>query len=249
MVTFPTLRELLEAGVHFGHKKSRWHPKMSEYVFTTKAGVHVINLEKTEEKLKEAIDFISKEAALGKTFVFVGTKKQSSAIVKEAAEMCGMFYVNSRWLGGTLTNFESVKHAINRYKKQKEDLATNSENLPKSELSKLAKLVARGEKFFAGIAGLTRKPDILLLFGSYDEKNALHEATVEGVKTVAVTDTNADPTAVDYAIPANDDATKSVGVIAKLFANAINEAKPGEAKVEAKTDSATKESRESVGTK
>lgn len=230
MVEMPSLRQLLESGVHFGHKKSRWHPKMAEFIFTSKDSVHIINLEKTVEKLEEAAKFVEKEAALGKIFVFVGTKKQSSPVIEEVAKSCSMPYVNVRWLGGTLTNFESVKAAIARYIKQKEELVEAEKNgLAKSEISKLKKQISRSDKFFGGLGALDRKPDVLLLFGSYDEKNALHEATTQGLKTVAIVDTNADPSLVDYPIPANDDATKSVKIIADVLANSITS---GRAKAE-----------------
>jgi len=226
MVEMPSLREMLDAGVHFGHKTSRWSPKMERYIFTAKSGVHVINLEKTAEKLNEALDFVKNEAAAGKKFIFVGTKKQSGEIIKEAALSSDMPYVSTRWLGGTLTNFEAIKAAVKKFKKQKEELENPESELTKSELSKIRKEVARGEKYLGGLIGLDKKPDVLLLFGSYDEKNAIREAQKETIKTVAVVDTNADPTEIDYPIPGNDDATKSIKLFAELFAKAINENKP-----------------------
>jgi small subunit ribosomal protein S2 len=227
----PTLREMLDAGVHFGHKTSRWFPKMAPYIYTSKAGVHVINLEKTAEKLKEALNFIERESALGKTFVFVGTKKQSGDIVKEAAASAGMPYVNSRWLGGTVTNFEAIKNAAKKFKKQKEELENEAARaLSKSELTKLRKEVARGEKFLGGLVGLEKQPDALILFGSHDEKNALKEARTNNIPVIAIVDTNADPSLVDYPIPANDDATKSVKLFAELFAKTIKLAREKTAK-------------------
>jgi len=226
MVTLPSLRDLLDAGVHFGHKTSRWSPKMAPYIFTAKAGVHVINLEKTAEKMTEAANFLEKEAAAGKIIVFVGTKKQSGVIVKEAALSCGMPYVNTRWLGGTLTNFEMVKSSIKSFKKQKDELENPQTELTKSELSKVRQSVERGEKFLGGLVGLERKPDALILFGSHDEKNAVREAKKTGIPVIALVDTNADPELVDYSVPANDDATKSVKLFAELFAALIKEAKP-----------------------
>jgi small subunit ribosomal protein S2 len=221
----PTLREMLDAGVHFGHKTSRWHPKMDPYIFTQKVGVHVINLEKTEEKLKEALNFIEKEAALGKVFVFIGTKKQSGDIIKEAAISANMPYVNSRWLGGTITNFEAIRNAAKKFAKQRTEIENEEQSeLNKSELSKLRKEVARGEKFLGGLVNLDKKPDALILFGSHDEKNALREAKVANIPVIALVDTNADPTAVEFPIPANDDATKSVKLFSELFAKTIREA-------------------------
>ena len=221
----PKIQELLDAGVHFGHKTSRWFPKMEPYIFISKSGVHVINLEKTEEKMKEAVDFVRSQAGMGKTFIFVGTKKQSGEIIKEAAISCGMPYENNRWLGGTITNFESIKNASRKLKKQKEVLETNEEGLNKSELSKIRREVARGEKFLGGLVGMERKPDGLILFGVHDEKIALKEAKCEKIPVVALVDTNADPNSVEYPIPANDDATKSVKIFAQLFADVINESK------------------------
>lgn len=225
MVKLPTLREMLNAGVHFGHKTSRWHPKMEEFVFMAKNGVHVINLEKTLEQLEEAVDFLKTLAQEGKTVVFVGTKKQASDIVKKAAIDCGMPYVNCRWVGGTLTNFETIKDATNKFVNQKTELEENSSKLSKKELSKLRDKTEKGEKLFGGIVNLTKKPDAFILIGSHDEKNALLEARIDKIPTIAIVDSNADPTLVTYPIPANDDATKSIELFANLFAQVIKENK------------------------
>jgi len=225
MTQLPTLRELLDAGVHFGHKTSRRHPKMSGYIFTSKAGVHVINLEQTAEEMKKAVDFVAAETAKGALSMFIGTKKQSCEIVKAAAISCGSPYVNVRWLGGCLTNFDEIRQAVRKFEKDKAELENPNTTLNKSELSKIRKDVARGEKFLEGLIPLVKKPDILILFGSHDEKNAVKEAKVVGAKIVALCDTNADPSIIDFPIPANDDATKSVKLFAELFAKAINENK------------------------
>lgn len=224
--TAPSLREMLDAGVHFGHKTSRWSPKMAPFIFTSKSGVHIINLELTEEKLMEAANFLRREVESGKIFVFVGTKKQSSQIVKEAAISCGMPYVNTRWLGGTLTNNDMIKSAIKKLKKQKLEIEKTDSELSKSELSKLRREIERGEKYLGGLSELERKPDGLILFGAHDEKNAIKEAQKVKLPIVALVDTNADPNSVDYPIPANDDATKSVKLIAEYLAKVIAEAKP-----------------------
>lgn len=223
MIQQPTLREMLDAGVHFGHKTSRWSPKMAPYIFIAKSGVHVINLEKTAEKVAKAAEFIAREAAQGKTFVFVGTKKQSGGIIKDAAISCSMPYVSVRWLGGTLTNFDTIKNSVKKFKQNREELENPNTGLSKSELSKIRREVEHGEKYLAGLEKLTRKPDALILFGSHDEKNAVKEAKVVGIPIIALVDTNADPTLVDYPVPANDDATKSVKLFADLFAAIINE--------------------------
>ena len=232
MVELPTLRQMLDAGVHFGHKTSRWSPKMAPYIFMAKAGVHVINLEKTQEKLKEALEFLTEAAKENKAIVFVGTKKQSQDIVKEAASKNGIAYISDRWLGGTLTNYEAIRAAIARYKKQQGIVSDKESRMSKTELSRLRKEVARGDKLFGGLINLDRKPEILVLFGSHDEKNALKEAQNQGVKVVALVDTNADPSFVDYPVPANDDATKSVKLLVNLFAKAIGDSKPKPDKVE-----------------
>jgi len=225
MAKMPTLREMLNAGVHFGHKTSRWHPKMDEYVFMAKNGVHVINLEKTAMELEKAVEFLKQIASEGKTVVFVGTKKQASTIVKKAAISCGMPYIDSRWVGGTLTNFETIKSAVGRFQSRREDLEKEDGKLSKKELSKLRDKTEKGERLFGGITGLTKKPDAFILIGAHDEKNALHEANLDNIPVVALVDTNTDPTLIDYPIPANDDATKSIELFANLFAQVIKENK------------------------
>lgn len=226
MVNLPSLREMLDSGVHFGHKTSRWNPKMAPFIFMAKNGVHVINLEKTEEQLKKAVDYVKGIAAEGKTIVFVGSKKQAQGIVKKAAIDCDMPYINIRWVGGTLTNFETVKTAIAKFKKQKEELeGESSARLSKKELSKLREVVEKGEKLFGGLINLGKKPDALLLLGAHDEKNALREANLEKIPVIAMTDTNVDPNSVTFPIPANDDATKSIELFANLFSKIIKENK------------------------
>lgn len=225
MVKMPTLRELLDAGVHFGHKTSRWHPKMKPYIFMAKNGVHVINLEETEKELQTAVEFLKQSASLGKTIVFVGTKKQASQIVKKAAIACGMPYVDNRWVGGLITNFNTVKTAIENFKKEKQELETNGENLSKKELARLRGKVEKSEKIFGGLTNLSKKPDVLILIGAHDEEIAIKEARIEKVETVGITDTNTDPESVTYPIPANDDATKSLVLFSELFSKVILENK------------------------
>ena len=225
MYKLPSLRDLLEAGVHFGHKTARWHPKMKPYIFMAKNGVHVINLEKTEEEMKQATDFLAKLASEGKKVVFVGTKKQASAIVKQAATDCGMPFVSSRWIGGTLTNFATVKAAISNFVKTKEQIENEADKLSKKELSKLRDRVAKGEKIFGGLVSLEKKPDAMIVIGAHDEPNAIREALIENVPIVAIMDTNSDPTKIDFPIPANDDATKSIQLFAELFSKVIKENK------------------------
>lgn len=226
MVNLPSLREMLDSGVHFGHKTSRWHPKMEPYIFMSKNGVSVINLEKTEEQLKKAVEYVRAIAAEGKTIAFVGSKKQAQELVKKAALNCGMPYINVRWVGGTLTNFETVKTAIKKFKDQKELLASEENSkISKKELSKLRELTEKGEKLFGGLVNLEKKPDALLLLGAHDEKNALREANLEKIPVIAMVDTNMDPSNINYPIPANDDATKSIELFANLFSRVIKENK------------------------
>jgi small subunit ribosomal protein S2 len=226
MVKMPSLKELLDAGVHIGHKTARWHPKMKPFIFMAKNSVHIINLEKTEEKLKEAIDFLAKASSEGKEIVFVGTKKQSSAIIEKAAKFSNTPYVNHRWVGGVLTNYGVVSVAIANFKKEKEELESNAENLSKKELAKLRIKVENGEKIFGGLTNLTKKPEILILIGSHDEKNAICEARIGKIDSIGIVDTNSDPNDVTFSIPGNDDATKSIELFANLFAEVIKTNKP-----------------------
>lgn len=224
MLKLPTLEELLEAGVHFGHKTARWNPKMKPYIFASKTGVHIINLEKTQEHLKPALDFLAEEARNGKNIVFVGTKKQAEEIVKKAAESCDTYYVTDRWLGGIITNFEIVQRAFKKLERNKVILQSEEANqMTKRDKIILQKEIEKGEKLVGGLVKLQKRPDVLILIGANDEKNALMEAKKVGVKIIALVDTNADPTIVDFPIPANDDATKSISLFAELFAKTIKE--------------------------
>jgi small subunit ribosomal protein S2 len=226
MVKQPSLREMLEAGVHFGHKTSRWHPAMEPFIFGQKNGVHIINLEKTEEELKKALDFVKKVASRGGLIVFVGTKKQAQEIVKKAAIECGMPYITRRWVGGTLTNFANIQSAIAKFRKQKEQYEDEkSATMTKKERAMLHGEIEKKEKLFGGLVGMNKKPDAFILFGAHEEKNALNEAKVENAPVVALCDTNANPTLVTYPIPANDDATKSLELFANLFSKVIKENK------------------------
>lgn len=226
MVSLPTLRELLDAGVHFGHKTSRWDPRMKKFIFTSKNGVHVINLEKTSEQLNEAVEFLSKSAMNGRNIVFVGTKKQAQEIVKKAASSCGCPSITERWLGGTLTNFSVILKAVKNLERMKLKIASpDIEEMRKRDRVKLQKDIEKAERLVGGLLGLTNKPDILVLIGSHDEKNAVKEASSLSIPMVALVDTNANPEVIDYPIPANDDATKSISLFADLFAKVIREGK------------------------
>lgn len=226
MTKLPTLRELLDAGVHFGHKTSRWNPKMVQNIFTSKSGVHVINLEKTLDALGEACEFLAKSSSEGKTILFVGTKKQAQEIIKKEAILCGMPYATERWLGGLLTNFLTVKKASDKLKSAKERQKSGEYlKLSTRDKVKLDKEIEKREVLVGGLIDLVKKPDVLILIGAHDEKNALNEANYCGIPTVALVDTNSDPDNITYPIPANDDATKSIELFARLFSRVILENK------------------------
>lgn len=220
----PTLQEMLSAGVHFGHKRARWNPKMSEYIFTTKNGVSVINLEKTKEMLDKALEFLSKESSEGKKIVFVTSKRQAREVVREAAISCKMPYVVEKWCGGTITNFSIVSENFKTLKKLREQISSSDfQKLSNIEQNKMKEKAEKIERFFGGISDLKKKPDVLFLIGSHDEKIALKEAISEGIPVVAMVDTNADPEKVDWVIPSNDDATKAIKLIVEAVSKTINE--------------------------
>jgi small subunit ribosomal protein S2 len=226
MVKIPELSELLQAGVHFGHKTSRWSPKMASYIFGERGGIHVIDLEIAVKKLEEALKFLSDIAANGGTVLFVGTKKQGAQIIREAALDAGMPYVDKRWLGGTLTNFRAIQDVLRRYL----DLKSKS---GRGELSKYTKKEQIGfqkeiedlEVKVGGLVGLNKLPQAIFILDIKKEETALKEAVASHVPIVAVCDTNVDPSDVEYVIPANDDAVKSIKLIVGLVAEAIKEGK------------------------
>lgn len=215
---------MLQAGVHFGHQTSKWHPKMRKFIFGSRQGIHIINLEETQKALEETLGYAKKVAMRGGVILFVGTKKQASDLVEKAALSCQMPYVNKRWLGGTLTNFASIASQIRKYKDlkrkhEKGELAkyTKFEQLKISEQIKLL------EDKVGGMQELTRIPDAVFILDVKKDKTALSEAVKRGVKVIAVCDSNVDPSEIDYPIPANDDAVKAIELIANLMASAVNE--------------------------
>lgn len=215
---------LLEAGAHFGEQKSRWNPKMKNYIFATKGNVHIINLQKTLEKLKEAYNFAKESAQKGARFLFVGTKKQAHDIIKQEALACGQFYVNKKWIPGTLTNFPSIRKAIqNLMRIEKMEVDGSINQLPKSEISKLMKLKKKLIDRFEGIRDMKTLPNVLYVVDITKEEIAVNEAKRLGIPIIAIVDTNADPTLVDYPIPANDDAVRSIQVITEVIKSAILE--------------------------
>ena len=223
------MKQLLEAGVHFGHQTRRWNPKMAEYIFQARNGIHIIDLQKASKKIDEAYAFLKEQAEEGKTVLFVGTKKQAQECVKEAAEKCGMYYVNQRWLGGTLTNFETIRKRINRLtelEKMQED--GTFEVLPKKEVILLKKEMEKLEKNLGGIKDMTEIPGVMFIVDPKKERIGILEARKLGIPVVGLVDTNCNPEDVDYAIPGNDDAIRAVKLIADCMASAIIEGKQGE---------------------
>ncbi len=223
------MKQLLEAGVHFGHQTRRWDPKMAEYIFQARNGIHIIDLQKTSKKLDEAYAFIKEQAEEGKTILFVGTKKQAQECMKEAAIKCGMYYVDQRWLGGMLTNFGTIKARIQRLK----DLEIMEQDgtfdiLPKKEVILLKKEMEKLEKNLGGIKEMEEIPGVIFLVDPKKERIAILEAKKLGIPVVGLVDTNCNPEEVDYAIPGNDDAIRAVKLIADVMANAVIEGRQGE---------------------
>ena len=223
------MKQLLEAGVHFGHQTRRWDPKMAEYIFQARNGIHIIDLQKTSKKLDEAYAFIKEQAEEGKTVLFVGTKKQAQECMKEAAQKCGMFYVDQRWLGGMLTNFETIRARVQRLK----DLETMEQDgtfdvLPKKEVILLRKEMEKLEKNIGGIKEMDKLPGVIFLVDPKKERIAILEAKKLNIPIVGLVDTNCNPEELDYPIPGNDDAIRAVKLIADVMANAIIEGKQGE---------------------
>ncbi|MBR5156234.1 MAG: 30S ribosomal protein S2 [Clostridia bacterium] len=223
-----SMKQLLEAGVHFGHQTRRWNPKMAEYIFTERNGIYIIDLQKTVKKIEEAYAFIRDIAADGKDVLFVGTKKQAQDSIKEEAERVGMYWVNARWLGGMMTNFKTIKQRIDRL----EQLVRMEEDgtfdlLPKKEVLNLKGEREKLEKFLGGIKDMKRLPGALFVVDPRKEKIAIAEAKKLGIPVVAIVDTNCDPEEVDYVIPGNDDAIRAVKLIAGTIANAIIEGRQG----------------------
>ena len=223
-----SMKQLLEAGVHFGHQTRRWNPKMGEYIYTERNGIYIINLQKTVKKIVEAYDFIKEVAESGESILFVGTKKQAQDSIKEEAERVGMYYVNARWLGGMLTNFKTIQKRIerlNQLKKMEED--GTFELLTKKEATKLELEIEKLEKYLGGIKDMKKLPGALFVVDPRKEKIAVAEAHKLGIPVVAIVDTNCDPDEVDYVIPGNDDAIRAVKLIASTMANAIIEGNQG----------------------
>ena len=219
-----TMKELLEAGVHFGHQTKRWNPKMKEYIFGERNGIYIIDLQKTLKMFKEASKFVQDLAAQGKIVLFVGTKRQAQDAIAEEAQRCSMFYVNQRWLGGLLTNWVTVQKSVKRLK-ELDDMATDGryELLPKKEVIKLERERKHLQANLAGIKEMTRLPDSIFVIDSNKEQIAVREARKLGIPVVAVVDTNCDPSEVDYVIPGNDDALRAIRLFASKISDSIAE--------------------------
>ncbi len=225
-----SMKQLLEAGVHFGHLTRRWNPKMAPYIFTERNGIHIIDLQKSVVKVDEAYRAVSEIAAQGGTILFVGTKKQAQDAVKTEAERCGMYYVNERWLGGMLTNFKTIQSRVERLhtiEKMSED--GTFDVLPKKEVIKLKKEWEKLEKNLGGIKNMTRVPDAIFVVDPKKERICVQEARSLGITLIGIGDTNCDPEELDYIIPGNDDAIRAVKLIVAKMADAVVEANQGEA--------------------
>lgn len=223
-----SMKQLLEAGVHFGHQTRRWNPKMGEYIFTERNGIYIIDLQKTVKKVEEAYNAMKDIISEGGTALFVGTKKQAQEAIEEEAKRCGMFYVNQRWLGGILTNFKTIKNRIKRL----HELEAMEEDgtfdvLPKKEVIKLRHEQERLEKFLGGIKDMTEMPNVLFIVDPRKERIAIQEARTLGIPVISIVDTNCDPDEVDYIIPGNDDAIRAVKLLTATMADAVLEGKQG----------------------
>lgn len=224
-----SMKQLLEAGVHFGHQTRRWNPKMAEYIFTERNGIYIIDLQKTVKKIEEAYLFVRQIAAEGGNVLFVGTKKQAQDAIKEEALRCEQYYVNTRWLGGMMTNFKTIKKSIaklNNLQKMAED--GTFDLLPKKEVSVLQKETADLEKNLGGIKTMKTLPSAIFIVDPKKETNAVEEARKLGIPVIAIVDTNCDPDVIDYVIPGNDDAIRAIKLIASVMADAVLEGKQGE---------------------
>ena len=226
------MKQLLEAGVHFGHQTRRWDPRMAPYIFTARNGIYIIDLQKTAKKIDEAYAVLKSIVDEGKTVIFVGTKKQAQECVREEAERCGMYYVNNRWLGGMLTNFETIRSRVNRLK----ELETMAEDgtfnvLPKKEVIELRKETDKLEKNLGGIRDMTELPGAMFVVDPKKERIAILEARKLGIPVIGLVDTNCNPEDVDYVIPGNDDAIRAIKLIIEAMANAVIESKQGESMV------------------
>ena len=237
-----SMKQLLEAGVHFGHQTRRWNPKMATYIYTERNGIYIIDLQKTVKKLEEAYNFVRELGEKGETILFVGTKKQAQEAIKEEASRVGMYWVNARWLGGMLTNFKTMRTRIDRLaqlKKMQED--GTFDMLPKKEVMKHLGEIEKLEKYLGGVKEMKKLPGALFIVDTRKERNAIAEAHKLGIPVVAIADTNCDPDEIDYVIPGNDDAIRAIKLISSIMANAVLEGKQGEQTAEAAEEKAAED--------
>ncbi len=237
-----TMRQLLECGVHFGHQTKRWNPKMKKYIFTSRNGIHIIDLQQTIKIIKNIHEIVKNIATQNKTILFVGTKKQAQDAIKEEAIKCGMPYVHHRWLGGILTNIMTIRQSINKYKKYSQMIEDGSlEKLSNKEASKLKKSHARLSQYLEGIKDMIQVPDMLFVVDTKKEQLAIKEATKLGIPIIGIVDTNTDPNEVQHAIPGNDDAIRSIRLLCSIMGNAINSGKALQESQALFTEESTKE--------
>lgn len=237
-----TMKQLLEAGVHFGHQTRKWNPKMKKYIFAARHDIHIIDLEMTAKLIEEAYTFVVESVKAGKSVLFVGTKKQAQDAIKEEAERCGQYYINSRWLGGTLTNFKTIRSRID-YLEKLEKMEANGEFdlLPKKEVLGLKKEMGKLQENLGGIKNMRGMPGLMFVVDPHNEDIAVAEARKLNIPIVAITDTNCDPDLIDYVIPGNDDAIRAIKLISSVIANAVIEANQGETPVPEEEPSAAEE--------
>ena len=242
-----TIKQLLEAGAHFGHQTSRWHPHMKRYIFTKRNGIHIIDLEQTAVMLDKACDFIREVAAEGSSILFVGTKKQAQEAIEQEANRCDMYYVNQRWLGGVLTNFATIQARIDHLVRLEDQQARGEfSRLPKKEALKLEEEISRLNRQMGGFKEMTSLPGALFIVDTAQERIALAEVKRMGIPAVAIVDTNCDPDDVDYPIPANDDAIRAIKLVCSKIADAVIEGKTGEVVVSAEVSEEELEVTETV---
>ena len=224
-----TMKQLLEAGVHFGHQTRKWNPKMSKYIYAARNDIHIIDLQLTVGLIEEAYKFVVETVKAGKSVLFVGTKKQAQDAIKEEAERCGQYYINSRWLGGTLTNFKTIRSRIDRMVKlEKMEESGEFDLLPKKEVAKLKDELEKLQTNLQGIRDMNKMPGVMFVVDPHNEDIAVSEARKLNIPIVAITDTNCDPDLIDYVIPGNDDAIRAIKLIAGVMANAVIDANQGE---------------------
>jgi len=235
-----SIKQLLEAGVHFGHPTKKWNPKMAEYIFTMRNGIHIIDLQKTVKKFEQAYNFVNGIAQEGGSILFIGTKKQAAETMKEEALRCGMYYVNVRWPGGMLTNFKTIRKSINRLNELERMKENGTFNLlPKKEVAKMIKEMEDLEKNYGGIKTMEKLPSAVFIVDTRKEHIAVQEAKKLGIPVVAIVDTNCDPDDADYVIPGNDDAIRAIKLISSVMADAVIEGRQGEQTGEAAAVEAT----------